>query len=216
MQKSYPGWGYWVSMGATTCWESWAGIQNPSHPGVNDRPLNPPTHNHIFLCGGVGEWMFRSLAGIAPAAPGYAVVHIAPKISRHLDPASVNASVRTVRGVVSSSWTRYHSTCRANLKDQAGLIQMIVSVPVGMLANIQIPLLGLNPSRLRLLSVMGSGVQAAKPIQTVLWDAGPTLESLELKSIPWLQVPPTVQSDCILLQTTAVDQLVLLLEGPCS
>jgi alpha-L-rhamnosidase len=44
-QDTFPGWGFWVSQGATTCWESWAGIQDPSHPGVSDRPINPPTHN---------------------------------------------------------------------------------------------------------------------------------------------------------------------------
>lgn len=97
-QESYPGWGYWVGQGATTCWESWKGVQDPSHPGVPGRPLNPPTHNHIFLCGGVGEWMYRSLGGISPTSAGYATVKIAPQISPKLDPASANASVSTVRG----------------------------------------------------------------------------------------------------------------------
>jgi alpha-L-rhamnosidase len=87
-QDTFPGWGYWVSQGATTCWESWPGIGGPAHPvrernlffapflwflktedlprqardkhretqkrtvalakGVKGRPINPPTHNHIF------------------------------------------------------------------------------------------------------------------------------------------------------------------------
>ena len=56
--------------------------------------------------------MYRSLGGIAPASPGYATVTIAPKISKMLDPVSVNASVATVRGVVSSRWMRHtaHNT----------------------------------------------------------------------------------------------------------
>ena len=52
-QETFPGWGYWVSQGATTCWESWPGLGGPAHPGVRGRPINPPTHNHIvntILC----------------------------------------------------------------------------------------------------------------------------------------------------------------------
>merc|ERR1712054_716774 len=80
MQTTYPSFGYWIANGATTCWENWSGISDQSHPGQPNAP-NPPTHNHIFLCGGVGEWIYRSLGGIAPATPGYATVAIAPQIS---------------------------------------------------------------------------------------------------------------------------------------
>ena len=55
-KTDFPSFGYWLSKGATTCWEDYSGIASPSHPP-------PPTHNHIFLCGGVGEWMYRDVAG---------------------------------------------------------------------------------------------------------------------------------------------------------
>jgi hypothetical protein len=51
--------------------------------------------------------MYRSLGGIAPAAPGYAAVKIAPVISPTRDPASANATVQTVRGAVASRWERH-------------------------------------------------------------------------------------------------------------
>jgi hypothetical protein len=45
-QDTFPGWGYWVRQGATTCWESWSGVQDASHPAAGGgRPINPPTHN---------------------------------------------------------------------------------------------------------------------------------------------------------------------------
>eukprot|EP00911_Craspedida_sp_UC1_P002962 UC1_evm2s2160 len=114
-QTTFPSWGYWLAQGATTCWENWSGVTDQSHPGTPwpGRPgqyisPNPPTHNHIFLCGGVGEWLHRSLGGIAPEEPGYAVVRIAPRVSKTLGPYGANASVETVRGIVRSSWRRQH------------------------------------------------------------------------------------------------------------
>jgi alpha-L-rhamnosidase len=142
-QTSYPSFGWWLAQGATTCWESWSGVEDGSHPGSPQGPPlwggggpNNPTHNHIFLCGGLGEWQYRSLGGIAPASAGYANVSIAPQISRTLGPSSVAASVQTVRGLVASNWTRLDgdgSSC---------FVELSVSVPVGMRAMIALPLLG--------------------------------------------------------------------------
>ena len=53
-QTTYPSWGWWLAQGATTCWESWSGVEDGSHPGTPQRPPlwggggpNNPTHNHI-------------------------------------------------------------------------------------------------------------------------------------------------------------------------
>ena len=74
LQTTYPSWGYWLAQGATTCWENWSGVSDASHPSspdpANPGHSNPPTHNHVFLCGGVGEWLYKSLAGITPLEPG--------------------------------------------------------------------------------------------------------------------------------------------------
>ena len=31
---TYPGWGYWLSRGATTCWEDWSGEQDATRPPI--------------------------------------------------------------------------------------------------------------------------------------------------------------------------------------
>ena len=58
-QTTEPSWGYWLSQNATTCFEAW--------PGATD---GSTSRNHIFLCGGVGEWMWKELVGLAPTMPG--------------------------------------------------------------------------------------------------------------------------------------------------
>ena len=98
--------------------------------------------------------MYRSLAGIAPASAGYSTVSIAPKISPTLDPAAVNASVTTVRGVVTSSWTRHSGNGCVN--GLAGHVTLRIGVPVGMLGEVHVPLLGEPASKaVATLATMG-------------------------------------------------------------
>jgi hypothetical protein len=86
------------------------------------------------LCGGVGEWMHRSLGGIAPATAGYASVTIAPQVSKSIGPSAVNATVATVRGTVRSAWVR-----PSNLSVEP--FELWVSVPVGAHAVVRVPAL---------------------------------------------------------------------------
>ena len=61
-------------MGATTIWERWDSM-------LPDGSINPgemTSFNHYAL-GAVADWMHRVVGGIAPAAPGYARVRIAPQ-----------------------------------------------------------------------------------------------------------------------------------------
>lgn len=156
-----------------------------------------PTHNHIFLCGGVGEWMYRSLGGIAPASPGYAAVKIAPQISKTLDPASANATVSTVRGVVKSSWTR-HSTGDelASCTDgRSPLVTMAVSVPVGMLGDVRIPLLGRDPAAVVVEETRVGGTLR-------VW-AGRAVDATV--SAVWLQKLPRVEGGSLVLETGAAE-----------
>eukprot|EP00750_Incisomonas_marina_P022045 INCI4830.2.p1 GENE.INCI4830.2~~INCI4830.2.p1 ORF type:complete len:1072 (-),score=158.19 INCI4830.2:421-3636(-) len=76
-QTTFPSFGYWLKKGATTCWENYSGEIDGSHPP-------PPTHNHIFLCGGIGEWMYRSVAGIGVFCSTPAIVisyHFVPLVA---------------------------------------------------------------------------------------------------------------------------------------
>ena len=74
-----PSWGFWWARNSSTCWESW-----PLKDGHGSGTLN-----HIFLCGGVGEWMWKHLVGLTPAAPQFAEVTIHPKVHPTEGPASV-------------------------------------------------------------------------------------------------------------------------------
>lgn len=68
MQTRYPSWGYMPAQGATTMWERWNG-------DVGDLAMN--SYNH-YAFGAVVGFLYRRLAGIAPAAPGFRRIAIRP------------------------------------------------------------------------------------------------------------------------------------------
>jgi alpha-L-rhamnosidase len=73
-QDTYPSWGYEVRQGATTIWErwnSWTPEDGFADPGMNSL-------NHAAL-GSVADWLHRSLAGLAPGAPGYRTMLVRPR-----------------------------------------------------------------------------------------------------------------------------------------
>ncbi|HMP42819.1 MAG TPA: family 78 glycoside hydrolase catalytic domain, partial [Roseiflexaceae bacterium] len=89
IERGCPSWLYPVTMGATTIWERWDSM-------LPDGSINPgemTSFNHYAL-GAVADWMQRTIAGLAPAAPGYRRIAIAPHIgggvthahARHLTP----------------------------------------------------------------------------------------------------------------------------------
>jgi len=116
-QTTYPSWGYMIANGATTLWELW---QKRTGPSMN-------SHNHPMF-GSVGAWFYQALAGINVEADsvGYRCIRIEPQIVRDL--MWVSATVDTVRGTVSSSWT--HSP---------GAITLDVVIPVNSDAKIAMP-----------------------------------------------------------------------------
>ncbi len=89
---SYPSWGYEIGKGATTIWERWNSI-NPDGT-FNDVGMN--SFNH-YAYGAVGEWMYRTLAGVSAAEPGYRKVLIAPTAGRRGSPRSDFALPDAVR-----------------------------------------------------------------------------------------------------------------------
>ena len=109
LQDTYPSWLYPVKMGATTIWERWDGIKPDSTlqtPGMN-------SFNH-YAYGGIGDWMYRVIAGINTETDGagYKKIRIQPYIDTLLN--NVSASLLTNYGTVSSSWTygkdKFHFT----------------------------------------------------------------------------------------------------------
>ena len=94
-EPGYPGWGYMIENGATTIWELWNG--NTAAPDMNSQ-------NHVMLLGDLLVWYFEDLAGIRshPDYPGFKRIIMNPAFPRGLD--SVDASFRSVYGIIASSW----------------------------------------------------------------------------------------------------------------
>lgn len=98
-QTENPSWLYPVTMGATTIWERWDSM-------LPDGTINPgemTSFNHYAL-GAVADWMHRTVAGLAPDAPGYRRLRIAPRPLAGLDAAS--ARHLTPYGEATVSWRR--------------------------------------------------------------------------------------------------------------
>ena len=117
VQNTYPSWGYMISRGATTFWELW---EDKSGPSMN-------SHDHIMF-GSVGSWFYQALAGInlGEGGAGYRHIRIQPRVVEDLHWTS--ATVDTIRGTVSSSWT--HVPDGVTLK---------VTIPVGSDARVLVP-----------------------------------------------------------------------------
>ncbi len=119
-RTTYPGYGYWISKGATTLWEKWEGLYS---------------HNHQMF-GSVSEFFYKYLAGIRSpmddgTSAGYRHIRIQPFMPEGLS--FVRASVRTVRGRVTSSWHR-------NGKE----IRLEVEIPANSDATIALPVKDLS------------------------------------------------------------------------
>ena len=100
LQDEFPSWLYSVKHGATTIWERWNGWtpETGPHPDVT---MN--SFNHYSL-GSCGRWLYEGVAGIRPLEPGWGRVEIRPRRLRTLTWA--RAVHRSIRGEVSSSWSR--------------------------------------------------------------------------------------------------------------
>ncbi len=110
-QKDYPGWGYMLANGATTLWESW------------EKPTSS-SYNHPMF-GSIDEWLYKSLAGIKPAAPGFKKIIIKPQ------PAELSwakGSYQSLYGTIKSDW-----------KKSADIFQLQISIPVNTTAEIWLP-----------------------------------------------------------------------------
>ncbi|WP_233265672.1 alpha-L-rhamnosidase [Leifsonia sp. AG29] len=97
LQTECPSWLYPVTMGATTVWERWDSMR----PDGTINPGEMTSFNHYAL-GAVADWMHRVVGGLAPLAPGYARVLIAPQPGGGLTEAAT--SLETPHGRVSVSW----------------------------------------------------------------------------------------------------------------
>jgi alpha-L-rhamnosidase len=121
LQTGCPSWLYAVTMGATTVWERWDSM-------LPDGAINPgqmTSFNH-YAFGAVADWLHRTVAGLAPAAPGYRELLVRPAVAGNLTAAS--ARHRTPYGDAEVSWER-----------SEGRLRLHVVVPVGTTATVHVP-----------------------------------------------------------------------------
>ncbi len=99
LQRTYPSWLYPITRGATTMWERWDGIEPDG--SFEDPSMN--SFNH-YAFGAVGNWMYRTIGGIAldAAHPGYEHSIIAPDVGGGLD--SARTAIVTQYGTLGSAW----------------------------------------------------------------------------------------------------------------
>jgi alpha-L-rhamnosidase len=121
MQCMCPSWLYPVTMGATTIWERWDSM-------LPDGSINPgemTSFNHYAL-GAVADWLHRTVAGLAPAAPGYRCITIRPVPGGGLT--SARARHRTPYGIAECAWTI-----------EAGQMTVQAEIPANASANVILP-----------------------------------------------------------------------------
>ena len=129
LETSCPSWLYPVTMGATTIWERWDSM-------LPDGTINPggmTSFNHYAL-GAVADWIHRTIGGIAPLAPGYERVLIAPRPGGGVSWA--NATLETPRGEISVGW-----------KLEGSDVAVTASLPEGVGGLLQLP--GRDPVELQ-------------------------------------------------------------------
>ncbi|SKC60124.1 family 78 glycoside hydrolase catalytic domain [Krasilnikoviella flava] len=122
LTRTNPSWLYPVSMGATTIWERWDSML----PDGSVNPGEMTSFNH-YAYGAVADWLHRSVAGLAPAAPGYREVTVRPLVTGQLDRAS--ARLDSPYGPIEVSW-----------RLAGERFELELEVPPGVTAHLDLPL----------------------------------------------------------------------------
>ena len=108
-------------MGATTVWERWDSLL----PDGSVNPGEMTSFNHYAL-GAVADWLHRTVAGLAPAAPGYRRLVVEPRPGGGLRHAA--AEHETPYGRAAVRW-----------EEADGRLTVDVVVPPGTTATVALP-----------------------------------------------------------------------------
>lgn len=108
MQRNEPSWLYSIDQGATTIWERWNSYTKEK--GFGDVGMN--SFNH-YAYGSIVEWMYRYMAGIEAAEPGFTKILLNPRIDTRSDDelfegqkrmTFVKCSFESAAGLIRSCW----------------------------------------------------------------------------------------------------------------
>jgi alpha-L-rhamnosidase len=127
-RTGFPGWADQIEQGATTVWEAWG--KRWTLPRVDDTILLTASRN-MKLLAAVSVFLYRDVAGIRPAAPGWARMIAKPAVTDRLS--SARARVATARGTASIAWDR-----------RPARLSIEVEVPSTSRADIWLPIAGLT------------------------------------------------------------------------
>ncbi|WP_327692530.1 glycoside hydrolase family 78 protein [Streptomyces sp. NBC_00459] len=120
-QRECPSWLYQVDRGATTIWERWDAVLPDG--SLNPSPLNSLNH---YSYGAVADWLHRTVAGLAPAEPGYRRIRFRPLPGGGITWA--DAAHETPYGRAESSW-----------RIENGELRLDVLVADGATATVEMP-----------------------------------------------------------------------------
>jgi alpha-L-rhamnosidase len=121
LQTRAPSWLYAVTMGATTVWERWDSLL----PDGSVNPGEMTSFNHYAL-GAVADTLHRRVAGLAPGAPGYSLLDVAPQPLPGLTSAA--ATIDTPYGRAQVGWSIEND-----------VLALQVEVPANTGANVTLP-----------------------------------------------------------------------------
>jgi alpha-L-rhamnosidase len=119
-----PGWLYQIAHGATTMWERWDAIRPDGTVRLEAAAML--SFNH-YAYGAVANWLYRTVAGLAPAAPGYREIRFAPQPGGDLTSAS--AKIHTPYGEASIAWSRDGSSMLVDVVLPPGTSGRFVAPP---------------------------------------------------------------------------------------
>ncbi len=111
-QKTYPGWGYMISQGATTFWEQWNGYWSQIHSCFTSPD----------------GWFYQGLAGIRAdeTAPGFKKILIKPAVVGDLT--WVKGGYDSIHGRIVSYWQR-----------EGDKVRMDITIPANTTATVFVP-----------------------------------------------------------------------------
>jgi Alpha-L-rhamnosidase N-terminal domain./Bacterial alpha-L-rhamnosidase. len=141
LQTDCPSWLYQITKGATTIWEHWDGIKEDG--SFWSRDMN--SFNH-YAYGSIGDWMYRVVAGIDAATPGYKHVLVRPKPEEGL--AFAEAAYDSMYGIIKSGW-----------KKDGDMLKIGICIPANTTAEVVLP-----KARLDKVTESGRALSAIKEI----------------------------------------------------
>ena len=125
LNEEYPGWLYEVKLGATTIWERWNSVLPDGT--ISGTSMNSLNH---YAYGSVVDWLYRDVAGIAPAAPGFKRAVLHPHFCAALGYAE--ARYQSAAGIWEVSWHMQND----------GQVCYRCTVPFGCTAELTLPVHG--------------------------------------------------------------------------